>query len=427
MLVLDSNFPSLKKGISGITMLIVFLSIVVVVVFISSIFLTSAGKLSGDATKMKQSIDKQSRQIHILEIAGFDGRDGSLTSFTMDLKLDGASPPMDLNSLTLELLTGNFLMSLRNRGGGVNANNNSGYNTWAPEELGRVLLGSADLPFTIDAITESLPYNLPVDLDGDGLTDSVYTCSGSPCPDSYTGTHLRFDLSSTSTDYYARLVNASGIPVNISASGTSVNVVKAPITGNFGYVTVIGTTGQPNRIGYGGETAIIYRWPEHLDADLDDDGLNDSLYVNATHVIVDVSSVSNEFVFPFNGNITSVPFSLNVQADINVGTNQYGDIAIVGTTTTSNEIDASVTFTITPYLDGRGYYYTEYLKYGDHPLDQHVTSGDVVRLYFETYSEVNDSQEMTFTLHTNDQSTIKGLYTGETIPGVYKVALYPKP
>ncbi len=94
-----------------------------------------------------------------------------------------------------------------------------------------------------------------------------------------------------------------------------------------------------------------------LSQDLDNDGTNDTVWVNSTHVIFNLTSESGVIAIRLqnstgnvdisNAGTTPVPIEMN---EVNItGSKVYGNLTIIGTTTADNQIVAAVNFTVNEY------------------------------------------------------------------------------
>lgn len=418
-----------KKGIVAINIMIVFIAIIIIAVIASSFFIYRANIFADRAHQMTKDSTRDTLScLQIVEIAGYDGNDQQLTIYTLDAKIMGACrQPLFLDDLTLSFGDGDYKTLLKYRDGPI-VNNNSGYNTWQPQEYGEIKNYEKQLSFAVDVIDNVVPYSLPIDLDDDGLTDYVYTCDNTNCPSGYDGTHLKFVLSSQTTPEYLELRNDDGQLINISGGlPKTLNITRAKITNGWGEMSLYGNVSVAYEIGWGNPNVTIYHKPELIDADLDDDGQNDHVAINNTHVIFFISGEPQTITIPLGADLSSTPASINLNKKIisNNG-NELGRITISGTTNTPETIEEGMTFKITPYLDAHGYYVIEYLQKGSHPLKGALVPGDVVRFYFEGYRPTGVTETMHFIFYTSSQESIpKGVYVGDTIPAAEKVILYP--
>lgn len=425
-----SGSANTKKGIHGISVLFFFLAVLLISVGIAAVLLTTTDKLVGDATKQYNHVSGNYKAINVIEVAGLDARDEDLELITVDISLVDHSAPMHFSDLTLSLGEPDAQTFLRYREGGEAVNNNSGYNTWSPQEFGQLAYSEGVLDLTMDIISAVGTYTLPLDLDGDGLaTDTVIICDvANGCPAPYDGKYLVFDLSGTPDVHYAPLLNQNGTLADVNA-GTTLDVVRSPIDGGYGYITLQGATVFPNEIDSGVDVTLYLRG-EQLEEDLDDDGLNDYFSLNATYVIIYLSSLYPDGIdVPLGVDLSAAPVALNINEQIITPDGDYlGRITIQGTTQTPDEIDEDVDFTITPYRLGEGYYVAEYLRRGSSPQDGFIVPGDLVRFYAQTYRDlvVDEIFTIQFIYH-NLESVPKQVYTFNTMPYAERFVLFPRP
>lgn len=131
--------------------------------------------------------------------------------------------------------------------------------------------------------------------------------------------------------------------------------------------------------------------PVLLDNDLDDDGLDDYVYVHEDGAVL-VFNISNNSSSIYANvslgqNISGAgetPVTLDVnQSGIQVGESTYGTILVLGTTSTNSTIDASVNTTLVPANIGSGYFTAKYLERGPDWVAGTMHYGDVIMIYFE--------------------------------------------
>jgi flagellin-like protein len=141
-----------------------------------------------------------------------------------------------------------------------------------------------------------------------------------------------------------------------------------------------------------------------LAEDLDDDGADDYIYVgpslNATggtgnlnnsfftYIYLDLSS-AGIFNFSLEGNISNItpatrPHSFNiVDQEISNVSDIFAYVTLSGLIYQNNTIPANITFTVTPYRDGEGYFAAIYEQEGTNHVDGNLQRGDIIRLCME--------------------------------------------
>ena len=83
-----------------------------------------------------------------------------------------------------------------------------------------------------------------------------------------------------------------------------------------------------------------------IHTDLDDDGADDYVRLNSTHVFFNLSNSSTELSYSLGADI-SAPTTVDFNQEVTNGA-RYGTLIIQGTTTVADTIDASMTFEFTP-------------------------------------------------------------------------------
>ncbi len=126
-----------------------------------------------------------------------------------------------------------------------------------------------------------------------------------------------------------------------------------------------------------------------LDDDLDDDGQDDYIFHNDTHLKVNLSSqptfvwnVSMGCDIDITGPATDERCGLE-EGRIGNSTHIYGYIDIDGATDTNHTIMGNMSFAVTPYEEGEGYFTAEYLQEGTNHIDGNLQRGDLIKICFE--------------------------------------------
>jgi hypothetical protein len=390
--------------------------------------INNANRLAEEGGKSYAEAKNNAKFFQIIEIAGMDGRDGELNLITFDAKLLTDSPPIDMRELSVSFGEKNFRSILKYRSYGAPIeNSNDGYNTWATQEFDALTYTETALNLIIFPVDETNPFTLPTDLDGDGsATDTVEVCDNNgPCPAQYDGTHLRFVLSGETDIYYAELRNQDASLINIAPGGQTLDVLRSPITGGWGYVTITGLTSLPYDIDNGCVFLLIDQG-YLIDADLDDDGENDYLGLNATHYTIDLSSHTDILSYPLGVDLSSGSVTLDLQQHITNG-QRYATMTMQGTTSGANTIDATVTVSLHPYHVGSGYFVAEHIIRAADSINGFMVPGDVVRFYVESYDPILIDHVIDVSIMYHDLETItKKGYVGNTFPNQERILIYPR-
>ncbi|MBN1274797.1 hypothetical protein JXA12_00685 [Candidatus Woesearchaeota archaeon] len=299
-----------KKAIHGIGILLIFLAVIFMSVTISALVISQGNKMVGEANVIYDNVHNTYKDFQIVEVAGFDGRNGELDMITVDAKLIGDSSPMNLAHLSISIGEEDFRTILIYRGDDAPIeNSNQGYNTWSSQQFGEV------------------------------------------------------------------------------------------------------TTNTPTLI----------------DADLDDDGQDDYLWLNDTHAIISLSGTAGNLTEPLGVDLSAAPVALDVNWLVTNG-ERYATVTISGTTDTASAIDEDVDFTLKPYHEGGGYYVTEHLIRVQNSINGFIIPGDVVRFHVDTHSpiEEDDIIQIRF-FYRNLETAGKRVFVGNTFPDMERVILWPKP
>lgn len=383
----------------GVGTLIVFIALLLVAAVAAGVLIQTSGTLQEKALATGSlAKDQIATNIEVVQVSGTNGTDAHLNEFEVILKLAAGSSPIPLDTTILTYNTRNASSTLRYRGvDGTTALGNDGFNTWLPEELGllRQYYTLVERPGDATQITFTVLRNLRFDLDNDGVNDSAVVCRDETwgfCADPYDNYYILFRLTSAG-DHYIQAVGPSGGPVNLANPVTIANE-RTPI-GDFGYVTINGTTGGGWRIGAVGTSNWVWlERPENwLAEDLDDDGSDDHLQVNQTHAIFFLSSGPTVAV-GMDADIGTSPVAISVNKTVASGGTTYARIYINGTTTQDNVIDENMTFKVTPERLGEGYYAAEYLQQGPNYVPGVLQRGDMLRLFLESNGDIGESEHV---------------------------------
>lgn len=418
-----------KRGAMGIFTLILLVAMIIVSAIVAAVLLTTTDSVR-QKTELagKRTRGEISTHISAYEVIGKDGRDHTIDKLEYVIKLTSGSEPVDLSSSLLEIDRANETAMLSFRDNGTIEHSNSGYNTWYPEEIGRLLnwhdnvaVGGTGFPFVGNTETD-----INLDLDEDGINDSMMVCDNNgPCPVQYDGTHVMFNLSSAGW-VFVELTTPSGSQADVSgatANPVDLLVDNAPI-GGYGLLYISGTTEQNYALrSWTTLTVDVYLNPFVLEDDLDEDGVDDTIAINRTHAIVMLSDAGNapiQFNTPLSGAV-----SLDVDEDIIVNGTTYGRLRILGNTTQADVIDETVTMTVTPENEGKGFFVAEFLNRGAHSQANLLARGDTVRLHFETPGEILEDEHVRISLLTSKGGPTVTEFNIPTVINTEVMTLWP--
>jgi archaellin len=165
-----------------------------------------------------------------------------------------------------------------------------------------------------------------------------------------------------------------------------------------------------------------------LEEDLDDDSLDDILYLTDTYLYI---NLSREGLFNISlgvnlSNASGTPQTLSItNSQLNNGSVVFGDVTIQGTTDVNSTIVESVTFTVTPKNIYRGYFSAIYENQGDLYREGSIQQGDVLRLCFESPRPILEDEFVRLNIIPKvGSTTMSQFYTAQAISD-FRVFLYP--
>ena len=175
-----------------------------------------------------------------------------------------------------------------------------------------------------------------------------------------------------------------------------------------------------------------------LDEDLDDDGLDDYVYVGPT---VNVSGTNTTFLYIniSGAGIINISLATNLHnispgeqktvsisdRTISDSTATYGYLTLSGQTSTNDTIEADMTFTVTPYNDGEGYFTVEYEQTGSNHVEGNLQRGDVIKLCYEAPRDVTESEEIRLNFIPKIGTATLTEFTTPDVISTQRVYLYP--
>ncbi|MFP4523842.1 MAG: hypothetical protein ACLFO2_00805 [Candidatus Woesearchaeota archaeon] len=416
------------KAQASMGVIILFISALFVGAIAAGVFIQNSNSYQSSATQAGDQARKEvSTVFFVTDIVGTDGTDGDIEHLKQIIKLPPGTDPVSLDYLTLVLNTPTETATLDYRGpDGETANSNQGFNTWTPEEVGEI----GDYHNQLGEVDGNPPVDTGIDLDYDGLPDTVVVCqTGFECG-SRDGEYLKFSLS-TGGDHYVRLVDPDGNGVDISSSGQDLGNLLTPI-GDYGYVSITGTTTTTYTIPEG--AMQVYQKPYVLEEDLDDDGLDDSLVINDTHVIVHYSHNGNISLqlnrtegnaYPFGFDLSTGAQAIEADITLEEGDEEYGTIEIEGTTSRESYIDPEVQFLVTPKQLNKGYFVADYIQTTDETREGFLRQDDVIRLYYEAPAPIQEDEEVKILLTTRSGAMTRTEFYMPNIIRSESVNLYP--
>lgn len=413
-----------KKGEMGIGTLVIFIGLLLAVAVAAGIYIQTSGNLQEQALTTSTEANNQiSTNMMITEIYGTDGSETNLTDLVISTKLSPGSESMDLNTLLIAIGLYDASAQLVYRGvNGTTEKGATGYMTYQSQELGE--LGIYKDP--ISANIRFTPTDLIVDLDEDGLTDTVLMCDlGWTCGGTgYDGTHLQFNLSDAGIIYLAMLYPNGSCCTNTNNVGEDYYGGYLDIEKGGDVYGQILLTGETD-----GSTLIR---PEDVDIfneklainDLDDDALDDYVALNDSHILFLTGDNANASV-SLSSNIGAGVTVQDVDEDIMKGGQKIGHVVLSGTTSRKRWIDDYMTFTITPQNIGKGYYAVEYVKRVQNHLPGYLTRGELIRIYVENPGAVPEDNDIYLKLIPKTGSPTALRLVTPNVMTDKKIFLYP--
>lgn len=391
----------MKRAEMGVGTLIVFIAMLLVAAIAAGVIISTQSALQEKSLSTSQQARSQvSSHMRTYEVSATDANNGSVKDFCQIIKLTPGSDPMKLNQIMLSLSTKDDTAVLKYRGKNsvCEHDNSNGYNTYYTEKFGRLELSIKEL-----VKTEAQPLgptadhtrDTIVDLDRDGLSDYIRTCSedGGLCDPKYNDHYFQFNLSNHGNNkiFYVKAVNDDGTVVDL-ANDAAFNFTHLNITdksGTYhGYIKAWRSDSasmSDGMITHKDEDVRFQIYsPERLDDDLNDDGRDDFLGFNRTHAFV---IMDDEQTFELGADISTSSYINIDSAEI------ISDDEVVGYLTMKGDADNDIiyenaTAKIVPEKINTGYFSAVYQTEGNNHIHGRVQRGDVVKLCYEAPQEI---------------------------------------
>jgi len=165
-----------------------------------------------------------------------------------------------------------------------------------------------------------------------------------------------------------------------------------------------------------------------LNEDLDYDGLDDAIFINVTHVFVNLSGsgLKNISLGIDLSDASENPKTIDIyNYQLLNGSTVVAYITIQGTTDLNNTIINNVTFQIAPQLLYRGYFSAVYENEGTNYLEGKIQQGDVLRLCYEAPRSIGEDEFVRINIIPKiGSTTMSSFYTSQAISN-NRVFLYP--
>jgi len=393
-----------KKAEMGVGTLIVFIAMLLVAAVAAGVLIQTAGSLQEKSLSTGQQARAQiSTNARVIEVSGTDGRNGNLTDFQEIMKLSPGSDPIKLDQIIFTFNTKDQTSTLKYRGDDCQCtkNNQDGYNTWNEENIGamevyRNITVVAGGPGVIHGAAPWQHGTTSQDFDDDGVEDISIVCwtAWPYCPAALES-YIMINLTSAGP-IYLMPTDENGIPVDIANPFVGFNFTAD--IGGYGYMRAWRTSGT-NAYSIRQEDADVFvefvEYPDYLEEDLDDDGLDDQFAVNATHAIFFLSSGLNISVNL--GVDISGPACQNINLmniPIENGTDTFAYLTLETACASNEMIPENATITISPYNLGKGYFTAIYEQEGTNNVPGNLQRGDILRLCYESPGEITEDDEI---------------------------------
>jgi archaeal flagellin FlaB len=167
-----------------------------------------------------------------------------------------------------------------------------------------------------------------------------------------------------------------------------------------------------------------------LAEDLDDDGADDYVYVDPADSTVLSFSLSTagiiNLTIPDISNAAAVPVAINVNNEaVSNGTDTFAYVTISGTTTQDDTIDGNITFSVTPYRLGEGYFSVVYEQQGTNWINGNLQRGDIIRLCYEAPRDVTEDEEIRLNFIPKIGTATLTQFVTPDVISTERVYLYP--
>jgi len=397
---------SQKRAEMGVGTLIVFIAMLLVAAVAAGVLIQTAGSLQEQSLSTGQQAKSQiSTNARVLEVSGSDGRNGNLTDFCEIIKLSPGSDPIKLSQIIFTFNTMDTTTTLKYRGtdGIENNSNTDGYNTFETDVFSDMEVYDSEF-ITYGALgsgfTDAIWDDLEVDLDDDGTNETIGLCTAAGfCAAEYADLYWIINMSSDE-DVYLRMRNDAGTDINITGNQDPFNFTNLMITGEagtYGYMTAWRTLGNGNTAVNGLDTNLyieVFEQPDTVDSDVDDDGLDDNLATNGTHMLLLLSNGTTSAIdlgvdvrnpAPLTISLTRIPFT-------DEAGEKLGYLTIDADSAGRDYVNSTVTFE--PENLGQGYFVATYEIEGTNHVPGNLQRGDVINMCFEANGAIDEDEHV---------------------------------
>ena len=424
----------MKQAQTGVTLIILMIAGLFIGAIVAGVYITNQHDFQARAKRTGDEVRSDVSAIFfVMDIIASDGTDGTVDIFRQLIKLPPGSEPVNLEFVNLVISTEDATASLSYAGTEALLRlGPEGFKTWIPYDLGAL----SNYYQRVSTVITSAPTTLNVDLDLDGLPDTVRVCQfPTTCTAAQDGRYLLFTLSS-GPQITVPILDPEGGSVNIAAKDGEVYGNYLTPIGDYGYMSTSGVE-VSGAYALEANTLSVFLAPPTFPEDLDADGQQDLIVINDTHIIVHYSSdgdVWQQFndrtgrAYPLGVDLSGGPqtfTNVNITLAHPEANPDYGSILINGATSRASYIDADVTFLVTPRRVNQGVFAAEHVKRSENYQPGIIRDGDVVRLYYETPKPIPEDENVRVTLITRGGGVTPLNFFMPNIMRTQDVMVYP--
>ncbi|MFO7711088.1 MAG: hypothetical protein R6V53_04975 [Candidatus Woesearchaeota archaeon] len=232
--------------------------------------------------------------------------------------------------------------------------------------------------------------------------------------DRYVSNKLKLeDLTSTYTNDYMLKDMEAQMRLETGSEGVKLSdivlSIKSPNSTSKLVFKGVGASTEHASDGYFTFGHDTYDVPGTTPEDFDEDNQSETISLSGGYAWLNLSGGEDVRL----GGCTA-PTTFNPELD----TNEY--VKEVSGTCEGSDVTS---VTVTPYRIGEGYFTAQYLKKGDHPLDNMVTDGDLFKIYFEMQEPLDIEQIVTINVVTQSGAQTPVMFITPDTPKVGRVSL----
>lgn len=170
-----------------------------------------------------------------------------------------------------------------------------------------------------------------------------------------------------------------------------------------------------------------------LAEDLDDDEVNDLVTVGPTvafetylYFTLSEAGLINVSLGTDISGATALPVAVDISdVPISNGSQTFAYVTVQGTTDTDDTILGNMTFQVTPYREGEGYFAVEYEQESTNFIDGNMQRGDVIRVCYEAPKAVGTDEEIRLNFIPKIGTSTLTQFSTPDVISTERVYLYP--